>query len=40
VGRGPLDKLGSVAPGLSGWTKMRELPEVPKQTFREWWRKR
>jgi L-lactate dehydrogenase complex protein LldF len=40
VGRGPLDKLGSVAPGLSGWTEMRDLPEVPKQTFREWWRSR
>jgi L-lactate dehydrogenase complex protein LldF len=40
LGRGPLDKLGSVAPGLSGWTEMRDLPEVPKQTFREWWRSR
>jgi L-lactate dehydrogenase complex protein LldF len=40
VGRGPLHKLGSVAPGLSGWTEMRDLPEVPKQTFREWWRSR
>jgi L-lactate dehydrogenase complex protein LldF len=40
VGRGPLGKLGSVAPGLSGWTKMRDLPEVPGQSFREWWRSR
>ena len=23
-----------------GWTAMRELPEVPPQTFREWWRER
>ena len=21
----------------SGWTEMRELPEVPRETFREWW---
>jgi L-lactate dehydrogenase complex protein LldF len=40
LGRGPLERLGSVAPGLSGWTAMRELPEVPAQTFREWWRAR
>jgi L-lactate dehydrogenase complex protein LldF len=25
-------------PPLSGWTSSRELPEVPDQTFREWWR--
>jgi L-lactate dehydrogenase complex protein LldF len=25
---------------LSGWTEMRDMPAVPKQTFREWWRKR
>jgi L-lactate dehydrogenase complex protein LldF len=37
LGRGPLGHL----PGpLSGWTAMRELPEVPDQTFREWWRER
>ena len=24
---------------LPGWTAMRELPEVPEQTFREWWRR-
>jgi L-lactate dehydrogenase complex protein LldF len=38
LGRGPLAKL-PVGP-LSGWTAMRDLPEVPDQTFREWWRER
>jgi L-lactate dehydrogenase complex protein LldF len=37
LGNGPLARL----PGpLSGWTAMRELPEVPKQTFRDWWEAR
>jgi L-lactate dehydrogenase complex protein LldF len=39
-GNGPLAHLGGVAPGLSGWTAMRELPEVPEQSFRDWWRER
>jgi iron-sulfur cluster protein len=35
LGRGPLGRL----PGpLSGWTATRELPEVPRQSFRDWWR--
>jgi L-lactate dehydrogenase complex protein LldF len=34
AGNGPIAKL----PGpLSGWTATRELPHVPKQTFRDWW---
>jgi L-lactate dehydrogenase complex protein LldF len=34
LGNGPLARL----PGpLSGWTEMRELPEVPEQPFRDWW---
>src|SRR3954447_23763771 len=33
LGRGPL--AGAV---LRPWTRSRELPEVPKQTFRDWWR--
>jgi L-lactate dehydrogenase complex protein LldF len=37
AGNGPLGHL----PGpLAGWTAMRELPEVPEQTFRDWWRER
>jgi L-lactate dehydrogenase complex protein LldF len=38
LGRGPLARL-PFGP-LAGWTAMRELPEVPAQTFREWWRGR
>jgi L-lactate dehydrogenase complex protein LldF len=38
LGRGPLARfpLGPIA----GWTAMRELPVVPRQTFRQWWRER
>jgi L-lactate dehydrogenase complex protein LldF len=32
LGRGPLGRLP-----VPGWSTMRELPEVPEQTFREWW---
>ena len=35
LGRGPLGKLP-----VPGWSGMRELPEVPESTFREWWRGR
>jgi L-lactate dehydrogenase complex protein LldF len=35
AGRGPLSRLP-----VPGWSAMRELPEVPPQTFREWWRER
>ena len=35
LGRSPLSRL----PGpLSGWTATRELPEVPAESFRDWWR--
>ncbi len=28
-------------PGLlGGWTQVRDLKEMPKETFREWWEKR
>ena len=33
LGRGPIAKAA-----LPGWTAMRELPDPPKETFREWWR--
>ncbi len=35
LGRGPLGR----AP-VPGWSAMRDLPEVPQSTFREWWRRR
>jgi len=34
AGNGP---LGSLPGPLSGWTAMRELPDVPEQSFRDWW---
>jgi len=34
-GRGPL-----AGAALRPWTRSRELPEPPSQTFREWWRER
>jgi L-lactate dehydrogenase complex protein LldF len=33
LGRGPLADAA-----LRPWTRSRELPDVPKQTFRDWWR--
>jgi L-lactate dehydrogenase complex protein LldF len=36
AGRGPIGHL----PGLSAWTQARELPDVPEQSFRDWWRER
>jgi L-lactate dehydrogenase complex protein LldF len=38
--RGPLAAFGDHAPGLGGWTDARDLPEVPEQSFRDWWRAR
>jgi L-lactate dehydrogenase complex protein LldF len=35
LGRGPLGKVP-----VPGWSAMRDLPEVPESTFREWWRDR
>jgi L-lactate dehydrogenase complex protein LldF len=35
LGRGPLGRLP-----VPGWSGMRDLPEVPDHTFREWWRER
>jgi L-lactate dehydrogenase complex protein LldF len=35
LGRGPIAKAA-----LPGWTAMRDLPEPPRETFRDWWRGR
>lgn len=43
LGQGPLLHNGMIEhlPGpLGGWTAMRDIRPVPKQTFREWWRSR
>jgi L-lactate dehydrogenase complex protein LldF len=38
--RGPL-RSGQRLPGpLSGWTAARDLPVVPQESFRDWWRQR
>jgi L-lactate dehydrogenase complex protein LldF len=43
LGRVPL-RLRAIAGALPGplraWTRARELPSIPDQTFREWWRSR
>ena len=38
LGRGPLAKLRGGP--LSPWTDTRDLPAVPAQSFRDWWRSR
>jgi L-lactate dehydrogenase complex protein LldF len=40
TGQRPFVRAGRVErlPGLRAWTRTRDLPPVPKQTFREWWR--
>ena len=41
AGRGPLGRggmIGAIPGPLSGWTRTRELPAVPEQSFRDWWR--
>lgn len=35
LGRGPIAKAA-----IPGWTAMRDLPEPPKETFRDWWKAR
>jgi L-lactate dehydrogenase complex protein LldF len=42
VGGRPFARSGHIArlPGLGAWTETRDLPPVPKQTFREWWDRR
>jgi L-lactate dehydrogenase complex protein LldF len=41
AGQLPLARGGTISwlPGeLGGWTAARDLPAVPRQSFREWWR--
>jgi L-lactate dehydrogenase complex protein LldF len=42
AGQRPFARGGRIErlPGLRGWTGARDLPPVPEQTFREWWRAR
>jgi len=42
LARGPLHRAtGLSLPGpLAGWTLSRDLPEMPAQSFRDWWRER
>ena len=43
LGRAPLRMRGLAAalPGpLRAWTRARDLPPIPEQTFRDWWRSR
>jgi L-lactate dehydrogenase complex protein LldF len=35
LGRGPLPRLA-----VPGWASARDLPDVPRESFREWWRGR
>jgi L-lactate dehydrogenase complex protein LldF len=34
LGRGPIAKAA-----VPAWTAMRDLPQPPKETFREWWQR-
>ena len=34
------DRIGALPGPLAGWSASRDLPTVPEQTFREWWRSR
>ena len=43
IAQWPLVREGTISrlPGpLSGWTAARDLPPVPRQSFRDWWRQR
>jgi L-lactate dehydrogenase complex protein LldF len=43
IGQLPFEKRGAIRhlPGLlGGWTEVRDLAPVPKESFREWWAKR
>ena len=34
----PIRTIGPLPPPLSRWTDSRDVPMVPKQTFRQWWK--
>jgi L-lactate dehydrogenase complex protein LldF len=34
------ETLGRLPGLLSNWTAVRDLPEIPQQTFRDWWKHR
>lgn len=43
VGQMPFVRDGYIEQGpgpLQDWTKMRDLPAIPKQSFRQWWQER
>ncbi|ADY27374.1 Lactate utilization protein B/C (plasmid) [Deinococcus proteolyticus MRP] len=43
LGQGPLVRQGEISwlPGmLAGWTEVRDLPALPREGFREWWKQR
>jgi len=43
VGQVPLERDGRIdwlPDGLSGWTESRDMPALPPQSFRAWWRQR
>ncbi|MFA4927771.1 MAG: lactate utilization protein B [Patulibacter sp.] len=42
IGRGPLAmRIAKAPPGpLRAWSRSRDLPTVPEQSFRDWWRSR
>jgi L-lactate dehydrogenase complex protein LldF len=31
-------RISNLPPPLSGWTSARDIPPIPKETFRTWWR--
>jgi L-lactate dehydrogenase complex protein LldF len=34
------DQLENLPGMASGWTKFRDLREIPKKSFRDWWKER